>query len=511
MSDHAASVVGLEVIDGMRVYEPDGAVLKQYLADWKHVVIIRGPIGSGTSSASCMKIYSQAIEQRPSPLDGKRRSRWAVVRNTYPDLQNTTLKTWLDWFPESQYGTLVRTRPMCHQVRIDDVELDVFFLALDSEDDISKLRSLELTGVWFNELEWTNKGIFDEAESRTGRYPSMKEGGSNWDGVIADLNAPNEDHWLPQMTGEVPPPDDLTDEELGLLRLPTNWSYYVQPPALLEVRSPDGKTVVGYKLNPAAENQKWLKAEYYEEKCRGKKKTWIDSRLRNQITFHLDGDPVWTSYNPDTHLSAQPLVPVSGHDVIVGLDFGRRPSAVCAQEIGNRLFFQYEFRRFNASASVFAPQLKRFLEKTYPGFNFRFVGDPKGQDKGQATERTAYEIFEANGMHVTPAPVKNNHLETRLSAVDNLLNGMHNGLPRAVFSPSNCPTLKAAMAGRYHIRKASMGDPEPVKDKYSDVADCVQYICLFNGEGKRMIGHDPAQGTGRINVAPKAKSLRRVT
>lgn len=219
MTDETQKTYGLEVSEvGQRIYEPDGAVLGEYLADRSHVCIIRGPIGSGTSSASCLKIYTHAMEQRPSPIDGKRRSRWAVVRNTYPDLQNTTLKTWLDWFPEEQYGKVWADRPILHEIRIGDVELDVYFLALDDEKDIKKLRSLELTGVWFNEVEFIDKPLFDEAESRTGRYPSEKEGGSAWDGVIADMNAPPEDHWLPQMTGEAPPADDLTSEQLALLR-----------------------------------------------------------------------------------------------------------------------------------------------------------------------------------------------------------------------------------------------------------------------------------------------------
>src|ERR1700744_2428906 len=247
-----------------RIYEPDGDVLCRYLADRSHVSIIRGAIGSGTSTASCMKIYLHAIEQRQG-YGGKRRSRWAVVRTTYPELKNTTIKTWLDWFPENQYGRMYWDRPMRHEVRIGDVELDVHFLALDDEKDIQKLRSLELTGVWFNELEFVGKMIFDEAESRTGRYPSMKDGGSSWDGVIADMNAPNEDHWLPQMTGEAPPADDLTEDEIALLKMPDNWAYFVQPPALIEVRSPDGKSIVGYKMNPLAENQRWLKEGYYEE------------------------------------------------------------------------------------------------------------------------------------------------------------------------------------------------------------------------------------------------------
>ena len=504
-------MAGLEVIDGHYVYEPDGHVLCDYLLDRSHVSIIRGPIGSGTSSASCQKIMMLAHEQKIGPR-GKRRSRWAIVRNTYPELRSTTLETWLNWFPEDQYGKLYAERPMCHQIRINDVELDVYFLALDGEKDIQKLRSNEFTGIWFNEVEYIDRAIFDEAESRTGRFPSMAEGGSTWDGIIADLNAPSEDHWLPQMTGEVPLPDDLTEEDQARLKTwPHNWKYFVQPPAVLEIRSPDGKQVVGYKLNPKAENKKWLKPDYYDQKVQGKKKDWIDSRLRNKILFVSDGDPVWPSFNRDTHLAAEPLYPIANYEVVIGMDFGRRPCAIFTQQVNNRVFIQYELRGYNMSAVVFAPIFKRFLETHYRGFKYRIFGDPKGQDKGQATEKTPYEVFAAHGIVVTPAPVKNNNIETRISAVDNLLNELHLGMPRFVLSPVNCPTLVAGMAGRYHVKRAGMGDPEPVKDKYSDIADALQYAVLGMGEGRKMIGLEPVARSSRINVAPKGRSLRRVS
>src|ERR1700751_3262017 len=89
---------------GRRIYAPDGQVLANFLRDRSHVSIIRGSIGSGTSSASMMKLYSIAMEQWPNPSTGLRHTRWGVVRNTYPDLKNTTVKTWLDWFPEELYG-----------------------------------------------------------------------------------------------------------------------------------------------------------------------------------------------------------------------------------------------------------------------------------------------------------------------------------------------------------------------------------------------------------------------
>ena len=62
-----------------------------------------------------------------------------------------------------------------------------------SIEDVKKLLSLELTGVWVNEAREIPKSIIDAVTMRCGRFPSMREGGPSWSGVICDTNAPEED------------------------------------------------------------------------------------------------------------------------------------------------------------------------------------------------------------------------------------------------------------------------------------------------------------------------------
>ena len=64
---------------------------------------IKGPVGSGKSSGCCMEIFRRANEQVPGP-NGKKKTRFAIIRNTYRELLDTTAKTWLDWFPEDIFG-----------------------------------------------------------------------------------------------------------------------------------------------------------------------------------------------------------------------------------------------------------------------------------------------------------------------------------------------------------------------------------------------------------------------
>ena len=82
---------------------------------------VRGPVGSGKSTGMSWEFMRRAREQAPAE-DGIRRTRWVVVRNTYRELSDTTVKTWLDWFPEDICGQFNKGS-MTHQVRVDGVEL----------------------------------------------------------------------------------------------------------------------------------------------------------------------------------------------------------------------------------------------------------------------------------------------------------------------------------------------------------------------------------------------------
>lgn len=474
--------------DGQMIYEPDGYNLARYVLDNARVSVIRGPVGSGKSVASMQRIWRHCCEQAVNPITRRRHSRWAIVRNTYPDLEQSTVKTWLDLFPEERYGRFLYSKPMNHTIQIFDLEVEIVFIALDKKEDVRKLRSTEWTGIYFNELQYIPKELFDEATTRVGRYPALKDGGPTWYGVIADMNAPEEDHWLPLMLGEVDFPESWSEQDRELYRWPAEWSYFCQPPALIEVFAADGKTVAGYSENPGAENLQWL-AQPYTDQCKGKTKAFIDSRLMNRITIVADGDPVWAQFRVETHVARSELRYVPGHPVYVGLDFGRRPSAVFGQLINGRWSIFHEIQRFDMGASLFAPLVKREMAR-FVGATFRVFGDPKGRDKTQTFEQTAYDIFAANGIDVQPAPVRGNNVKTRIAAVEFVLSGMLDGQPRFLLSPS-CRGLKVAMAGKYCWSK-NEGTVEPKKDKYSDLADALQYLILGGGEGRSMVGRDPA-------------------
>ncbi len=205
-----------------------------------------GPIGSGKSSGCIMEILRRAVEQAPLS-DGKRRTRFAVIRNTRPQLKDTTLKTFQQWVPDAINKW--RESDFESHIRFNDVECEVLFRALDRPQDVRKVLSLELTGAYINEMREMPKEVFDGIQGRVGRYPSKADGGCSWRGVWGDTNPWPVGHW---------------GHRLFSRDKPEGFELFEQPDA----------------LGPNAENVENLDDGYYHRLQQGKDADWVDEYLR---------------------------------------------------------------------------------------------------------------------------------------------------------------------------------------------------------------------------------------
>jgi hypothetical protein len=190
---------------------------------------------------------------QPPDKDGIRRSRWAVVSNTRPQLRDTARRTFDAWL--GQFGRW-RENPTEFKIRTKTVECEVLFRALDTPKDVRNLLSLELTGAYFNEVREIAREIWDGMDARVGRFPDKKSGpGALFYGMWADSNPWHDGHWC----------DKLFTSGLEGYEL---------------FRQPDG-------LGPEAENLANLPGytpenphAYYVDMCAGKTKEWIDVYVR---------------------------------------------------------------------------------------------------------------------------------------------------------------------------------------------------------------------------------------
>ncbi|MGN6534778.1 MAG: phage terminase large subunit [Mesorhizobium sp.] len=440
-------------------YEPAGPTLRQFHRSSAFVRAVMGPFGSGKSSAMAMEIIWRAAEQAPA-ADGKRHSRWAVIRNTYPELQLTTVKTFKDW--TAGVGKWNHNPPITYRLQAGDIDLEVIFLALDKEDDVKKLLSLELTGAWLNECRELPKSIFEAVTARVGRYPSKAMGGPTWSGVILDTNPPADDHWFYQ---------------LFEVDRPAGYELFKQPSGLAE----------------NAENLDNLPGGrgYYTRIAAGKDPDWIKVYVHGQYGRLIEGKPVFYNFRDGTHVAPGSLAAVPGLPLLIGVDFGLTPSAVIGQRLADgRWLILSELTMDGAGVERFARALTSHVALTYPDHEVGGVwGDPAGNHRSEIDERTALEVLaEKTGWRVRPAAPDNNwtlRLEVCLAVFARLIDGK----PGILISPE-CADFRKACGGGYHYRLLRTGGgltyaEEPAKsatDPASHLADAFQYLLLGGGE-----------------------------
>lgn len=421
-----------------------------------------GPIGSGKSVTCCLEILQRAIRQKAHK--GVRKSRWAAIRNTYPELKTTTIKTWLDWFGD--LGTITYDAPIRFDMRIPlpdgtRVECEVLFLALDRPDAAKKLKSLELTGAWLNEASELSRAILDMATGRVGRYPSIKDGGSDWSGVIMDTNPPDDDHWY---------------YKLAEVEQPENHAYFRQPPAVLRYGD-------AYLPNPDAENVKHhsLGADYWMRQVPGKSHEWIKVFLMGDYGSVIDGKPVYPEYRDGLHCQDAPIAPLRGLPLVLGWDFGLTPAvAFCQLTPHGRLVVLDELVAEDMGIRQFARDVVRpHLAAHYSGMKIESVGDPAGNQRSQTEENTCLAVLAEEGIATDSAP--SNEFVARREAVAAFLNKMVDGGPGFHLSPK-CKVLRKGFNGGYRYERVQVAGDErfkdrPAKNRFSHVHDALQYAC----------------------------------
>ncbi|MBI5518950.1 MAG: hypothetical protein HY916_02700 [Desulfovibrio sp.] len=437
---------------------------------------LMGPVGSGKSSACCVEIMAKALAQAPDQ-SGLRRTRFAIVRNTYRELKDTTLKTWLSWFPEEACGPFGHS-DMAHRLRLElpdgtTAETELLFRALDKPQDMKKLLSLDLTGAWANEARELPLSVIEALGDRVERFPSAREGGCTWAGVIMDTNPPDADHWWHHLAEEA---------------RPHGWASFRQPGGLVER---DGV----FLPNPAAENLGNLPPDFYLRRMAGKSARHIRVYYCGRYGFAQDGLPVYPEFDEARHVAPCPLPPADGLPLYVGLDFGLTPAAALAQRLPNgRWQYLDELVSRNMGMLRFAALLKELLASRYGHLTPVIWGDPAGMARAQTDERTPYDILRASGL--PGRPTTTNDPVLRRETVAAALSRDIDGAPGLVLSPS-CRSLIRGMAGAWRYRRLLVSGEdryaeEPEKNSYSHICEAAQYLLLGAGEDRRLTSPSPA-------------------
>lgn len=423
----------------------------------KFIRAVMGPFGSGKSSGCVVDIVQWAARQHPNAEpDGRivRRSRYAIVRNTYRQLADTTIKTWHEWVPDGVFGRYVKNEHTYYlSMPLDDgtvIESEILFRALDRPEHVSNLLSLDLTGAWINEAREIPFAIIEAIQGRVDRYPRRDKGGAADPGISMDSNPPDDDSWWYRLFEE---------------QKPENAEIFKQP---------GGR-------DPNAENRRHLSPRYYENLAIGKSADFIRVYIDGQYGFVKTGRPVYPEYNDGLHcLEVEPL---AGRVIELGWDFGLTPACIFTQRLpdGRWLVFD-ELCGEYIGLGTFADIVLRMLEERYAGFHHVSFGDPSGNASSAQSEdkaeRTCFDILQGKGF-IIESGMQNPTI--RIESVRYPLTHMADTAPQFVLHP-RCQMLRKGFAGKYAFKRvqvtgsAERYHDEPDKNEYSHPHDALQYV-----------------------------------
>jgi hypothetical protein len=180
--------------------------------------------------------------------------------------------------------------------------------------------------------------------------------------------------------------------------------------------------------------------------------------------------------------------------LIVGQDFGRSPwSLVCQLDHSGRLLVLEEVAGRgptgeNIGLELHAKQnlIPALLHPRFAGRPIGLVGDPSGQNKDSLFEYNAFDVLKSCGLAAEPAPT--NDLDPRIRGVEQFFIRNIMGGPAILIDGTRCPTLVSALNGQYKFEvdqdKSGGTYQKTIPEKlhpWSDVADCLQYVCLVTG------------------------------
>lgn len=475
--------------------------------DESDIKVIMGPYGSGKTSMCCMDVIFRAC-QMPPCLDGVRRARTIILRNTFDQLKKGIFDVWCSWCDNLGHVRKTSGNQLLAKHLFNDgyglVELELWFIPLDSIDDIEKLKSFNATNAILNELSELPRSVLEHLPARLGRYPKkdtidpqyitkkydteiiLPNGKTEilecpyWHGIIADTNPPPIKHFIYTIFEKERPP---------------NYKLFKQPPGLLV--GDDGNVIKEngqYYPNVECDNYGiGLPKDYYIKQAQGATQEFIKVYCLGQYGTLCEGLPMYPQYNDDLH-AVEDIQYVKDEPILITLDGGFTPAGLVQQCINGQL---RAIKEFTTDRMYFDELIKNVLlpyaTTTLENFEITWVCDPT------ITEREVLAVAE---LGIILVKALTNNIEPRVQAMTAFLNKMVFGEPAFLLSKVGCPVLREGFNGEYKFKKSQKITDEVEKDKpdkthpISDVHDCAQYGALhFGGNMLKKSEVDTAQFT----------------
>lgn len=409
---------------------------------------IVGPVGSGKTSAATWEICYYLPEFLFTTY-GMRQTRWVVVRNTYPELRDTTMRTIFDWFP---WGDHAKQENIYILRYPEGFEVELMFRSCDNPKDVKKFKSLEITGYWIDESIEVADEIKKMLKNRIGRFPQKSP-------VRFGVETTN-------------PPDVEMSTYTDF-----DWSATGHPGPISDKKPLENHA--GF-WQPERENVKNLRPGYYDDLMNDYRDNadWISTYIKGHPGVIVQGKLVYNNFRRQYHVASESLI-WSGGELWRGWDHsGNTPACiVCQVPTARQVHVLAEFHTDKMGIVDFAQEVLTRCNIKFPDAKYRDWGDPAGDNKysqrsGGFTSNTML-IKSATGISVRPADqnwaARRESVERQMGQIDGLL-----------IDPS-CIRLINGFIGGYHYKEIGTSgqfSDIPEKNKYSHIHEALQYVMM---------------------------------
>lgn len=429
--------------------------------DDARIELLWGPVRSGKSAAGCWKVYRRALAASEI-YDTALRA--VVIRDTYTNLRDSTLKTWFEWFPDKSAAGFFHVSTATYHLRTPDGrEHEVLFRHGKDAGDASNFLSTEFGCIFLEEVvpafaksglisPGISEDLYDTAIMR------LSQRGILHPVIILTCNPPTPQHWV-------------------------NRRILQQKIADLQA---DGVAVYFF---PAAENEANLRPGYYDELrrlLRGQTTT-IARFVEGQIVAIYPGVAVYQkNFNSKIHvvdrLDFDPARPV-----LTFWDNPPTPACLIAQvdRWGRLCIFKELIGGFvdgriveAVGASEFTDLVKLELQENFKGFKLGTAWvDPAHRAPSNTESKTPVQILNEKGFKDVRFGAVDNM--SRQEAVRNLLGKNLSGEPAIRILRSGCPVTIEGMAGGYVFGSGTDGKrltgAGPLKNEFSHPVNALEY------------------------------------
>jgi hypothetical protein len=409
-------------------------VQKAFITSRAKADLFAARMGEGKSAALCWACFYHT-QQNPG-------ARWAMVRDTWENLRDTTQLEFFEWFPKGVCGEYVGINKTW-QWSIGEMRGSVQWMGMDDEKDAAKLQSRALAAFGMDEpAPAAHSGgiaeyIFTTAMSR------LRQRGINWYTAKLAVNNPDEAHWT--------------------------YRRFADP----------RKKNAGYRCwqTGEPENLQNLPEDYYTDlrDTYKDRPDLLDRFVDGKFGFQRIGRSVTPAWNDSVHLVPH-LQPAPGELLHLLWDFGLNPTCIVTDlHQGHWRILEALVGHEVGAIEHIEQSVKPLLTSRYEGFEWDHTHDPANPRDQSSSEWTPVRVIrEELGGPCYPGAID---FQSGADALNATLAQLRDGRGLVEVDKSRAQAVWWALRGGWHypVQHSGVTSSHPKKDEHSHPGDAMRY------------------------------------